>query len=242
MQSSALSCTSSALVTLVEARPSTRWTATITAIWLLCLVLWDAAGQDRWLASAFGNADGFALRHQWFLLNVMHEGARRLAWLLMLALTVGIWWPFGILRRLHSRQRVQLVISTLVSLLLINLLKYGSTSSCPWELQEFGGVARYVSHWALGVADGGSGRCFPAGHASAGFAFVGGFFVLRQAQTQAARWWLAGALLAGLALGVAQQVRGAHFMSHTLWTGWVCWCACWLCDVLGHKFWPPPTA
>ncbi len=30
-------------------------------------------------------------------------------------------------------------------------------------------------------------------------------------------------LLAGLLLGAAQQLRGAHFMSHTLWTGWICW-------------------
>ena len=24
-------------------------------------------------------------------------------------------------------------------------------------------------------------------------------------------------------LGLAQQMRGAHFMSHTLWTAWLCW-------------------
>src|SRR6218665_451834 len=46
-----------------------------------------------------------------------------------------------------------------------------------------------------------------------------------------ARWWLAGALLAGLVLGGAQQLRGAHFMSHTLWTGWLCWSTGWLCDL-----------
>lgn len=240
LPSSALSYAASLSAAPAQVRPPARWIATITVAWLLCLVLWDAAGQDRWLAHAFGNAGGFALRDQWFLLNVMHEGARRLAWLLMLALTAGIWWPFGVLRRLHSRQRVQLVLSTLVSLVLINLLKYGSTSSCPWDLQEFGGVARYVSHWALGVADGGSGRCFPAGHASAGFAFVGGFFALRHSQPQAARWWLVTALVTGLVLGVAQQVRGAHFMSHTLWTGWLCWCACWLCDVLARQWQPQP--
>ena len=90
-------------------------------------------------------------------------------------------------------------------------------------------MARYASHWALGVVDGGGGRCFPAGHASAGFAFVGGYFALRHKAPAAARWWLAAAVLAGLVLGGAQQVRGAHFMSHTLWTGWLCWTVGWLC-------------
>jgi membrane-associated PAP2 superfamily phosphatase len=30
-------------------------------------------------------------------------------------------------------------------------------------------------------------------------------------------------MIAGLAFGLAQQWRGAHFMSHTLWSAAVCW-------------------
>ena len=119
----------------------------------------------------------------------------------------------------------------LLSLAVVSITKNLSATSCPWDLAQFGGVARHVSHWALGVLDGGSGRCFPAGHASAGFAFLGGYFALRHKAPTAARWWLAGALLAGFVLGAAQQVRGAHFMSHTLWTGWLCWTTGWLCDL-----------
>ena len=47
----------------------------------------------------------------------------------------------------------------------------------------------------------------------------------------ASRLWLAGALASGLVLGLGQQVRGAHFMSHTLWAGWLCWSAGWLYDL-----------
>ena len=32
-------------------------------------------------------------------------------------------------------------------------------------------------------------------------------------------------MLTGLLLGVAQQLRGAHYMSHTFWTAWYCWVA-----------------
>ena len=32
-------------------------------------------------------------------------------------------------------------------------------------------------------------------------------------------------------MGLAQQMRGAHFMSHTLWTGWLCWTTGWLVDL-----------
>ncbi|PTT20845.1 phosphatidic acid phosphatase [Acidovorax sp. HMWF029] len=203
------------------------WTLGILA----AVVAWDAIGQDIPLARAFGSANGFPMRDQWFFVQVLHEGARRLGWLLVLLLALGVWWPWGVLRRLDVGERLQMAISALLALAAVSVGKNLSTTSCPWDLAEFGGVARYASHWALGVVDGGGGRCFPAGHASAGFAFMGGYFALRRKAPAAARWWLAAAVLAGLVLGGAQQVRGAHFMSHTLWTGWLCWTVGWLCDL-----------
>jgi membrane-associated PAP2 superfamily phosphatase len=92
-------------------------------------------------------------------------------------------------------------------------------------------VAQHIPHWSHFLQpDGGSGRCFPAGHASAGFAFFGGYFAFRDDAPGIARLWLGAALLAGLLLGIAQQMRGAHFMSHTLWSGWICWSVAWLLD------------
>jgi len=102
------------------------------------------------------------------------------------------------------------------------LLKLGSLTSCPWSLAEFGGTATYVSHWAFGQADGGPGRCFPAGHATAAFCFLPGWFILRRAAPVAARRWLIATLFAGAVLTMVQVVRGAHYVSHSLWTGWFC--------------------
>lgn len=208
-----------------------RTTLAWTIAALVCLFAWDALGQDRALAHAFGSGNGFPLREQWFFVQVLHEGARRAAWLVLLLLSLGVWWPVGLLRRIDLGERLQLTVSALVALLVVSSLKGLSATSCPWDLAEFGGVARYASHWALGIVDGGGGHCFPAGHASAGFAFMGGYFALQRRQPRAARLWLAASLVAGLILGGAQQVRGAHFMSHTLWTGWLCWTTGWLCDL-----------
>ncbi len=205
---------------------------------LACLAVWDAGGLDLALARYFGDATGFPMRDQWFFVHVLHEGARRLGWLLVLFLTLSVWWPWGILRRVDASARLQMAVSALVALAMVSITKNLSNTSCPWDLAEFGGVARYASHWALGMLDGGGGRCFPAGHASAGFAFMGGYFALRRTQAPAARWWLAGAVVAGLILGGAQQVRGAHFMSHTLWTGWICWTTGWLCDLASSTLRP----
>lgn len=212
-----------------------RHLAAWTLAGLALLVLWDLLGQDRSLAHLFGSASGFPLRDQWFFVHVAHEGARRAGWALVLLLALGVWWPVGPLRQLDMGERLQWVASALLSLAAVSIAKNLSSTSCPWDLAEFGGVARYASHWAWGLVDGGGGRCFPAGHASAGFAFIGGWFALRRTQPRAAWICLAASLAAGLLLGLAQQARGAHFMSHTLWSGWLCWTTAWACDLAAGR-------
>ncbi|PLC01812.1 PAP2 family protein [Variovorax sp. RO1] len=195
----------------------------LTLLALALLMTWDALGGDLPLARLAGTPMGFPWRDNPFLVHVMHEGAKNLSWLLLIGLFAAIRWPVGVLRRLPTAARVQLALSVLASVLAVSLLKHASDTSCPWDVKEFGGVAQYVSHWAWGVRDGGPGGCFPAGHASAAFAFLGGYFVLRHVAPRGAIVWLGTALVAGLVLGLAQQLRGAHYMSHTLWTAWVCW-------------------
>lgn len=207
----------------------------LTVASLVLVLAWDASKLDLWLAEMMGTPAGFPLRDNWFLVNIMHEGAKWLSWVLAFALIAGIRWPAGFLRRVSLRDRMQLVAALVLSVLAVSILKRASESSCPWDLQVFGGVARYVSHWSLGVLDGGPGKCFPAGHASAAFAFAGGYFALRRSSPAFARAWLVAALAAGLVLGLTQQLRGAHYMSHTLWTGWVCWGVGYALDALLHR-------
>ena len=190
---------------------------------LLLLLAWDASGLDLAMARWFGTASGFPLESHWLWRGLLHDDMHWPPWLLELALLAAVFRPFGTLKQLALARRLQLALGTLVALLVISILKLHSHTSCPWDLREFGGVATHVSHWAWGMLDGGTGGCFPAGHASAGFAFLGGFFVFRQVLPRTAARWLAGALVVGLIFGLAQQVRGAHYMSHTLWTAWLCW-------------------
>jgi membrane-associated PAP2 superfamily phosphatase len=193
------------------------------------LVAWDALGWDMVLASWAGTSTGFPLRDNWLLSSVLHEGARRAAWIPAIWLVAGVWWPTGSQKLLAKGGRLRWAASTLLALAAVSLLKQMSHTSCPWDLVEFGGHAHRVSHWALQVSDAGPGRCFPAGHASTGFAFIAGWFALRAVAPRRALWWLAASLAAGLVFGIAQQLRGAHFMSHTLWTAWVCWIVAFAC-------------
>ena len=192
------------------------------AFWMIVL-LFDASGADAWFIRLYGTASGFPWRDHWLTSDVMHRGGRVASWLLFgvtVALTVRPWQAIAMMPRRH---RVWWVACTVLCLLLIPLIKRISLTSCPWDLRDFGGPADWVSHWNWGAADGGSGRCFPSGHASGAFGFLAGYFALREYAPRAARLWLGAVMVLGMLFGWAQLMRGAHYLSHALWTAAICW-------------------
>lgn len=195
--------------------------AAVTLVALALLLAWDASGLDPVVMHAWGAAGGFAWRDHWLTAGLLHDGGRWLGWAGLLLLAVHAWRPWG--GTLTRAERWRWLAVTLAALLLVPVLKHGSLTSCPWDLAEFGGRAHYVSHWRWGEGDGGGGHCFPSGHAVAAFAFLSGWFALRERHPAAARLWLAGVIALGLAYGWAQTARGAHYPSHTLWSAWLCW-------------------
>lgn len=195
---------------------------------LVLILLWEFSGADLWLMQQLGNSGGFPLREQWWLRVLLHEGLRDLAIAAYLYLLAGIWLPLPGLRGFKRGQRIEMLCGVTLSLLLVSGIKSLSLTSCPWDLVQFGGVARYVPHWLPGVSDGGPGRCFPSGHASAGFAFLSVATAIRTQMLQ--RRVLIVVLLFGSLCGVTQLLRGAHYPSHVLWTA----CFCGLAALLNH--------
>jgi membrane-associated PAP2 superfamily phosphatase len=193
----------------------------ITLAAALALLAWEASGLDLIVSGWFGGSAGFTWRSHWFTQRVLYDGGRVLAWGVLAVLVVDALrplWP-GPTRR----ERALGLGLTLLAALAIPALKRVSATSCPWDLALYGGSAPYVPHWLPGVSDGGPGHCFPSGHAVAAFAFFGAALAWRRASPRAARSALAVILVAGLVFGAVQLVRGAHFVSHTLWSGWLSW-------------------
>lgn len=190
---------------------------------LLALIAFDSLGLDLPLIRLFGTSAGFPWRDHWLTAGLLHDGTRNAAWLLFGLLIVGIWRPLPMFASVSRRKRLWWLGTTLLCVALIPLLKRQNLTSCPWSLAEFGGSAQYVSHWLRGQADGGPGGCFPSGHASTAFAFLAGWFAMRQSAPRTARIWLMLVVTVGLTLGWVQMMRGAHYASHSLWTAWICW-------------------
>lgn len=187
---------------------------------LLVLLAWEASGLDLVVSAAFGGPAGFAWRNHWLTRDLLHEGGRLLGWTLFALVLVDAAHPLVPGPRRDERWLGVLLV--LASLVLVPALKRSSASSCPWDLQPFGGAAPWVPHWLPGAVDGGPGHCFPSGHAVAAFAFVGLWFAWRRSRPRLARAVLAAVLVAGALFGAAQVARGAHFVSHVLWSAWLC--------------------
>jgi membrane-associated PAP2 superfamily phosphatase len=203
-------------------------------LWGTLLVLtlaWDASGADLSAMSWLGTPEGFSWRDHWWLSNVLHTGAKQLGVLIYLGVLAMTVWPQGIWRQLQRRQRWEIAAGITLSLLVVTAIKSISLTSCPWELQAFGGVANYVSHWSWGVSDGGSGSCFPGGHASSAFAFMAlslPWLTSNDTDQQRLGRAMTGVIvLTGLVLGLSQTLRGAHYPSHTAWTALVCAATAW---------------
>lgn len=204
--------------------PSLRKDFTTLLAVLALLLCWDLSGLDIVVSRWFGTSQGFVWRDHWFTSGVMHRHARQLGWVGLAVLAVNVRWPLPFARGLSRSQRLTWLAATAACASLMPAIKRVSSTSCPWSLAEFGGsVLHYVPHWMLRTADGGPGGCFPSGHAATALSFCVGWFALREQAPHAARWWLAVSLASGAALGTVQVMRGAHYLSHALWSAWLCW-------------------
>lgn len=218
-------------------------------VWLGWLVLlsvtlwWDASGLDRVVMAWLGDASGFPWRHHVLLETVLHDRARQVAVGALFVVAVLAAFPWGPLRRLTGRQRLTALGGVLLALLAVNLIKNRSATSCPWDVDAFGGSAVYVSHWAWFTPDGGPGRCFPGGHASAAFAFLALAWPWLDADRPGHRriGWvlLTGVVGVGVVFGAVQTLRGAHYPSHTLWTAVICAGVTWGCYRLLSRWTAP---
>lgn len=135
-------------------------------------------------------------------------------------IALGLWVVYDRLRKRHqTRQwyaRLVLFLSLILTPLIVGLIKHYSGVWCPSELTQYGGDHTFRLLFQLHPLDEQVGHCFPAGHASAGFAFLA-LYYLPAAQKQRLKFAAVGMTM-GWVMGLYQMFKGAHFLSHTTTT------------------------
>lgn len=167
---------------------------------------------------------GWPLRKAFLTETLIHKRGHDLsivAWLVALAIWLASFKRASL--RAWRRPLGYLLLSVLLATLLISWIKSWSNIDCPWDIVGLGGDRPYISVFATRPAGLPHGRCFPAGHASGGYAWMALYFFCLMARPHL-RWrGLAVGMGVGVIFGIAQQFRGAHFISHDLWTAMICW-------------------
>jgi membrane-associated PAP2 superfamily phosphatase len=173
----------------------------------------------------------FTYQHAFFYDTVMHSYIKHLllsVWLVLLMLAL---LPTGFRPSwLSSAQQYRLRWVTALAVVhsgLVSWLKHQMPHACPWDVTRYGGTSDWFPAFAAHTPQM-NGHCFPAGHASSGLWLSALCLCWLPQHPRKALLVAVAGLAAGFALGWCQQLRGAHFLSHTLTSLWLM-CALLLC-------------
>lgn len=184
----------------------------------------------------------FPLKNNWFIETVMHLWLKYLVIAISLVFLALFFLGFvknkAVWIKKHQRAFIWTFVSMVACTTIISILKHMSNHSCPWDLTLYGGVQPHLGLFDALPLGAKAGHCFPGGHASAGFSLMAIYFGFRDSQPGLAKTALFTGLVAGLVMGWGQMMRGAHFMSHNVWTGLIVW----LLLLALYLLWPPHTA
>ncbi|MDB5792223.1 MAG: acid phosphatase [Massilia sp.] len=197
----------------------------ISALVILCLGRYTDI--DLVLAdAAFDlNANVFPWRHAWLTEKFNHVIIKWIFLLIGLGFTglvaVDTIHPLKSLNAVNRLRTRIVALSALFVPIVISSLKQVSSSHCPWDLLRYGGTQPYIRILDTLPFGAVAGHCLPAGHASSVLWILSLTVYWLPEYSRAARAAASMAIAFGGTVGLLQQLRGAHFLTHTLWSIWI---------------------
>lgn len=210
----------------LHSRPLNLWLCLALPLALIALLLAFPPTQlDFAISHLFYSPEGgFAGKHSFWLEDILHERAKQAVITIMVFALLG--FVAGVIYKPWHWLRLPLgymVLSVSISTAIVTPLKVLTGVHCPWDLSEFGGKETYSPLLSSREPTTNPGKCWPAGHSSSGFSFFALFFLFRDQRPRLAKAALGFALTLGAIVSIGRIMQGAHFLSHTLWTGLFDW-------------------
>lgn len=205
----------------------------------LITFLFEATSIDVWIQNMFFDS----LNQTWWI-DKYEEPYRVIFYLLpkysviLLALAIITLYVYSH-RQNYSKYFQKSILVVILSLILvpsfIGLLKATTNGACPAQTELYGGDVPYVKAFELLPESFESMRkykCFPAGHASGGFALLSLVFLFHKPKSRLLI--VSFAVSIGWIMGGYKMAIGDHFLSHTLTTMILSWIL--ICSIAAVTF------
>jgi membrane-associated PAP2 superfamily phosphatase len=165
---------------------------------------------------------GWQYKNAWFTSIFIHKVGKYI-----LIFTYMLLWIEYLFRGRFNYSRenkfgfLVLLATLMLGSAIVGYLKQVLNVDCPWDLVRYGGEQTYHGVFIQGLSSH-MGHCFPAGHSSAAFTWISLYFYCSIYLPKMRLKVLATVLVVGFIFGFSQQLRGAHFFSHDIYSLLVC--------------------
>ena len=169
-------------------------------------------------------ASEWPLRNNWLIKTVFHDWGQKLS--IFMGVAIFIIFAFScFLKNLkkYSKPLLFLFVSSVSGPIIIAILKNSTHIYCPWSLRIFGGDKPYIKLFDAVDSSLSIGHCFPGGHSGGGFAFISLYYFFMLVNPKYRFYGLGAGVFIGSFFGLTQEVRGAHFLSHDIFSLFICW-------------------
>lgn len=158
--------------------------------------------------------------------DLLHAGGRKFVLLLAVLNLLAIGASFFVeLLKPYRTHLLFLMVAGLTGPAIVAGLKSITHIYSPWDLQIYGGTMPHVLLFDAIPAGAPVGHGFPGGHSSSGFAYLSLFFLLTTMRHKYRWYGLLFPLGLGMVFSATQEIRGAHFLSHDVFSFVICWVA-----------------
>lgn len=201
-------------------------------------IFFQYSGLELLIVSPFYDSENaiWPLKDHWLIQSVLHIFAQHLMKLFGLLLLGVILYLSFTKKNPPLRKALGCgFLAMAAGVTVVGYLKGQTRLYCPWDLEMFGGELPHHLLFQSLVSDSPIGHAFPSAHAAVGFSFLSVYFAAAMFAPQ----WRFRALGFGLGLGFlfgfVQQMRGAHFLSHDLFSLAICWLAALLIHIIFYR-------
>ncbi len=202
------------------------WMSAIALV--IAVVFFGVSGTDIWVQNHFYNPQS----HQWFLDRedpllgfIFYDGIKRLLIVMNVLVLLGliIWWKKPFLA-IYRKGLVIVLLSSIFVPAVVGSFKATTNIPCPKNLALYGGEYPHTCVWEkypTTFCNKKRIKCWPAGHASGGFALLSLYYLFRTRKAKMKA--LIGAMVLGWSMGTYKMLIGDHFLSHTVITMIMAW-------------------